>query len=302
MTTTATPGTREIEQSETAEDSAVAAAREAVLEQRDVVAQWVRRRDDARTQLRQGQSDVGDQVLDDPEAGVRIAEQVARLSVEVSMAEQAIVAAGPRVARAEVTYLHAEADRLQLEVAAAEKAHDEHATTTRRLLAELEAHDGVTYLTRYQHDQALESALYDTHLIVGDSVRRMPRGMVLSRVAAAARRQVAAVRAAAAGDNPRSELHAGDEMPACLAGAGALVPSDEHLARVENQRRVIYELEAALERLPREIEDYVRRARVEGLPEDSTPVARRRARLEELPEEIAAARERLVDLLDGDSA
>lgn len=288
-------------------DAAVEAARQVVLEQRGILEQWQQRLDDAQAELPRLRAGVGERALDDPGAATTISEKIARLQVFVSTAQQAVAAAGPRVARAEVAYLNAEAERLQLDVVDADHTLAEHEAATTKLLEQLADHDGVRYMPRYDLWRTLP---WDSHghavgIDAGDN--RVPLGRQLAFRAATARRMVAAVRAVAAGEDPRAELHDHDEVPACIWGPDALVPAEDYRAKIAAKRALIEDLEALLEELPAEIADIETngvRTHPGLLPSPAAnahALGRLRARLDDVPAELDLARAELAELTGRES-
>src|SRR5690349_6293829 len=101
-------------------------ARDAAAEQlravRAVPAQWESKRDEAEAEFTRLQGVAGDQVLDDPEAALEIPRRMQELRDRIDLAERAIDTAWERVRVAEVAYLTAEADLLELDAAKARGA------------------------------------------------------------------------------------------------------------------------------------------------------------------------------------
>lgn len=289
-------------------ESAVAAARAHVEEQRATLARWEQKAHEAAMELEGVQERAGEELLEDPDAEEHITATITQLQSRVLLAERAAAAQRPKVTRAESAYLAAEGDLLEEPLAQARAVLAEHEKETHRLLHLLEAHEG-SFISEASHRNSLGS------VIDGWSGQSIPVPRLVSNklrhVVTLAERRLTVVRELAAGRDPRHlisewqtwERPPQDYYPASLQGPDALVPTPAYLASVQQLRTQVSELEEAAAALPGEIEEWQSQLH-RGIEMDGVTQAgleRREYRLQTITVELEQARAELAALTGVDA-
>lgn len=283
-------------------DARVQAARDEVLAQREVLAQWQGRKAEAAVELGRLEDRAGVAILDNPDAEDEVDETISRLRRRIRNADKAIEAQRPRIMIAESAYLAAEADVIEPRLQEINERLAKHEAVTVRLLKELEEHEGV-----FVPERRLINAMISPGVVwVGDrpTVTKLEKSNQIRREQRTVLFQVEYLRKMAAGEDPRPlvyqwpDSHGPAPVPECVQGPDALVPTDEYLEAVDRARGVVEELERLQARLPHEIATKRYEDSRTGLADapPSPGVLRLEQRLEELPAEIAAARAHLDQL------
>jgi len=281
--------------------SVAADATAAVVEAREVLAQWRKRLADAEGEVAAAEAVSGDELLDDPQRAATWPAHLRELRDQVEVTGRSVAAQEQRVRAAEQQWLAAAAVVLEVdELVPARKALAAHQARTGELLAALEEHDG-PYVPQIELARAQRSS---SHVIDTGAVPAwLPKSHRLQVQLARAEVRHAVVAAMAKGEDPTvlvvgrphaSEISETDCYPDVVGPAG-LAPAPVYASRAAAARERAAELEAAVV----ELETGIVRAEEEvrtGMrtPESArTAIAWNQARLEDIPDELADAREEL---------
>ena len=173
----------------------------------------------------------GHEVLDDPEAAMRLPKLMQEQRDLIEIAARAIGAQRSRVAAAEREYLLGEADRLEGPVAAARAELDRHNARTYELLRMLEQHEG-PFVPKRELDLEIERTVS-----LGPRVIELTKSEVLGNRIAELGRPVFILRELADGRDPSAVvagwgLRSEDVYPVCVWGPDALIPAPAYQRRV----------------------------------------------------------------------
>lgn len=280
-------------------EAEVAAARAEVERQHQVLAEWEAKGAAATAELESLQERAGEDLLDNPDAEGPIARSMGELRDRIDLAERAVAAQRPRLLLAERRYLAAEADQLEPAVVEAEAELAAHEKKTQRLLGQLQEHEGTFVPEVVLINQQVEIARK-----VGVVERRtwvIPKSEQLRGELEPRRRQLAVLRAMAAGEDPmRLAFEWGVDLssvlPPCVAGPGAVVPAKAYLDRVDRARALVAELEDLARRLPAEVHRWRQEQEAARPGERLDGLEIRELRLATLPSDLEQARAALADL------
>jgi hypothetical protein len=120
-------------------------ARADLVEHEAVLARWEAEQAATAAERADLEKRAGDEVLADPAAAARIADDLARLAGRADVAARAVLAARARVAACRPPLLVAQAEALRAEAATLRAQAAARAKRTVNLLAELDSHEGVPY-------------------------------------------------------------------------------------------------------------------------------------------------------------
>ncbi len=199
-------------------------ARAEVGKARELLARWEAEQGSAQAELADLQRRAGDDVLDDPDAALRLPRAMGELRDRIDVAERATVSARQRVTVAERAFIAADADSREPAVAAARKALADFDAKTVRLVEQLKAHTGRDYVLA----EVLDSLRYGPQTITR---HRLP----LERALEGMEQPLNALRSLLAGEQPAVPAY-----PDTVWGPTAVVPAPAYLASVERQAQAAH--------------------------------------------------------------
>lgn len=179
---------------------------QAHAEAHHLVNEWAKKLDNAR---KRAETRTGSDILDDPGKAADLARSRAQASEEVQVCTEGLKAARGRLDAAARAVVGREADDLQDAVDEARAALDAHNDTTARMLAELTGHTGTDWARL-----GWRGVWTPEHVT--------PAAAPLHEALTALQARQDALRAAAAGDDPRTHLPV-DQLPASLLPGGVWV-------------------------------------------------------------------------------
>lgn len=179
---------------------------QAHAEAHHLVNEWAKKLDNAR---KRAETRTGSDILDDPGKAADLARSRAQASEEVQVCTEGLSAARGRLDAAARAVVGREADDLQDAVDEARAALDAHNDTTARMLAELTGHTGTDWARLGWRG-------------VWTPEQGTPGAAPLHEALTALQARQDALRAAAAGDDPRTHLPV-DQLPASLLPGGVWV-------------------------------------------------------------------------------